>query len=528
MCGIWLYFDENGVSECKKEEFLKISNRGPDNSYFEQVHYDVVIGFHRLSIMDITDKGNQPFYYNNNGREVYLMCNGEIYNYKKLKEEYELKTESNSDCEVILQLYLKIGFEETVRILDGVFALIVVDIVDNDVELFVARDPLGVRPLFWNRTMKFSSEIKGLMGNEEVEVFPPGYILHYKNDDYSMVRYYNVRSITISKNNDYENICKNIRELFVNAVRKRLMSDRHQGSLLSGGLDSSLVASIVAREIYPIKLRTFAVGMEGGTDFKYAKQVAEHIGSIHTEVVFTVDEGLTAIEEVIYALESYDITTIRASIGQFLLAKHIREKTNIKVVHNGDGSDELVMGYLYFHKNPTSEDAQEETLRLLEEIHMFDVLRVDRTISYHGLEARVPFLDRDFVNYYVSIDPKYKVPYMGMEKYLLRYAFSKEKLLPDSVLWRTKEALSDGVSSKENPWHLSLRKHIEDLVSEDEMKNAGTVYPHNTPQTKEAYYYRRIFSNLFEPRYDNVISHYWLPKWCGEIVDPSARVLSVY
>jgi asparagine synthase (glutamine-hydrolysing) len=327
-------------------------------------------------------------------------------------------------------------------------------------------------------------------------------------------------------------IKENIRALFTEAVRKRLMSDRRIGCLLSGGLDSSLVTAVLvklARESgisYPIQ--TFSVGMTGSTDLAAARKVADFLSTEHHELVFTPEEGLAAIPDVIEYLESYDITTVRASVGMYLISKYIREKTDTVVIFSGEGSDELAQGYIYFHKAPSAEEADVESKRLLEDLYLYDVLRGDRSTAAHGLEIRVPFLDVAFTSYFLSLTPSIRQPHEKVEKYLLRSAFDEEGLLPNEILWRPKEAFSDGVSSTKagESWYEIIQKHCKRIVSDIKLETAAERYPFSTPKTKEAYYYRKIFENKY-PGQSHLIPYMWLPKW-SDSQDPSARTLAHY
>ena len=307
------------------------------------------------------------------------------------------------------------------------------------------------------------------------------------------------------------------------------MSDRPIGCLLSGGLDSSLISALVARNYEPYKLNTFSIGMKGSTDLKYAKLAAEHIKTKHHNIELSVDEFLEAIEETIYVIESYDITTVRASVGNYLVGKYIKENTDCKVIYNGDGSEEIMGSYLWLGNIDNEIDFYKENYKLLTEIYYYDVLRSDRSISDNGLEPRVPFLDKTFVNYVMSIPPKYKMFNDGkMEKQILRDAFNKTNLLPKEVLYRKKEAFSDGVSSTEKSWFQIIQEKLETSISDEQFKKEASQYTHNPPKTKEALYYRQIFEEHFK-NHSNVIPHFWMPnpKWCN-VSDPSARVLKNY
>jgi asparagine synthase (glutamine-hydrolysing) len=329
------------------------------------------------------------------------------------------------------------------------------------------------------------------------------------------------------QNISIQDIYKNIRDIFTDSVRKRLISDRPIGCLLSGGLDSSMVSAITAKLINH-QLYTFTIGLIGATDIKYAEMVAKHINSKHTTFIVTIDEALKAIKEVIYTIESYDCTTIRASVWQYLLGKKIKETTNIKVLLTGEGSDELTSGYMYFHNAPSPDESHKENVRLLKDIHKFDGLRVDRAMACHGLEVRIPFLDTKFIDLYLSIDNKLRMAKGSIEKQLFRDSFKEENILPEQVLYRKKEAFSDGTSCNDKSWYKIIQEHIEEIVSDEEFNMMGSKYVFNKPDTKEKYYYRKIFEEYYGDKSKNVIPYYWLPKWSGNITEPSARVLEVY
>jgi asparagine synthase (glutamine-hydrolysing) len=547
MCGIWALILENERCEIKDfnkliHNFNEIKNRGPDFSSFETFNETSILGFHRLSIMDKSDKGLQPFYFETEERKMALICNGEIYNYKSLINEYELDMKSKCDCEIILQLYYKVGINKLLNLLDGVFAFVIIDIKKkmNERKVIVARDKIGVRPLFygWNEEENeneyyFCSEIKGLSRLvDKIEIFKPatymelnynnGKLINKKIEEYYK---YNYEMINLTEKQHMINI----KEILIQSVKKRLQSDRPLCCLLSGGLDSSLISSITSRLLKETnnKLYTFSIGMQGSTDNVYATKVAEYIKSEHTVIWITKEESLKAIYDVIYATETYDITTIRASVGQYLISKYISNNTDYKVILSGDGSDEVASGYIYNYNAPSLKDLQNEAIKRIKEIHIYDGLRADRATSIHGLELRVPFLDTKFVDYYLSIDPELRMPKKKrMEKFLLRKSF--EGFLPNDILYRKKEAFSDGISSKEDSWHIVIQKYINEKITEEEYNLERNKYKNNTPMTKEAYYYRKIFCEIFDNKYNNVIKDFWLPNWCGDVKEPSARILSVY
>lgn len=530
MCGIFAYIecgDEISHSTLCKSSFLQ-QHRGPDNTVNAWVSNEVFFSFHRLSINDLSNNGNQPIFHPQDNN-IICMCNGEIYNYYQLVQEYKLDVYSSSDCEVIVHLYKRFGIAKTIDLLDGVFAFVLYD--KNKDKFFAARDPFGVRPLFTltsdttGNIIAFSSEAKPLLNLPgTVKIFPPGSWLEYGSKCVTYFKYDNIPKFILGK--------KTLKNIFVNSVTKRLLSDRPIGCLLSGGLDSSLVAGILAKELRKKNeyLTTFSIGMKGATDLHYAKIVANHIKSKHHHVEFTPQEGLDAIKQVIYSLESYDITTVRASVGMYLISKYINQKTNIKVVFSGEGSDEVCQGYIYFHKAPSNREGAMESIRLIKDLHMFDVLRSDRTIAAHGLEARVPFLDKEFVTAYLGLDDNLKAPLNNIEKYYLRELFKDDKIIPNEILWRPKEAFSDGVSGLKKSWYQIIQDHVNTLVTDYDFNYGRLKYKHNTPRIKEAYYYRKIFDSFFSCKHkdaDKLIDYYWLPKW-SNTVDPSARVLNHY
>lgn len=543
MCGIWAYFlkkgDESEIDIDKIfSKFKTIYGRGPDNLNFNYYKDLFFLGFHRLSIMDTSSNGNQPFTYVYEDKTYICVCNGEIYNAQQLMDTIDsshLKYEwtSGSDCEVLIPLYILYG-HEMVNMLKGVFALSITTIdADNNYDTFICRDRIGVRPLFIgynseNRSVGICSEAKGLTDIfDKVDVFSPGCHVIYSNNEGILEPYYPYYSYEykLAESSIQENRVNYIREAFTNAVNKRLISDRPVCALLSGGLDSSLVCSVACRLLKDsgLDLATYSIGMENSTDEIYAKKVAEFIGSKHTVVNITNEQALMAIKDVIWATETFDITTVRASTGQYLISKYISENSDFKVVLSGDGSDEVASGYIYNYLAPSDDDLHKEAVKRVREIHLYDGLRADRATSIHGLELRVPFLDSDFVDLYLSIDPKYRKPNKDqMEKYLLRSSF--EGYLPEEVLWRKKEAFSDGISSEENSWHNILNNYIDKFVTDSEFEENACKYTHCTPKTKEAYFYRKIFDELFGDKYSNVIPDFWMPNW-SDVDDPSAREL---
>jgi len=551
MCGIWtLLQSKPTLTQEIITSFNNVKNRGPDSSI---IHIDrnYISGFHRLAINDVSVNGNQPFYYSNLEYNYVLMANGEIYNHKELELKYNIQISSGSDCAVLLPLFIHLeeDFDKFNKELRGEYAILIIKQhkISDEILYFASTDPLSVRQLFYffskeSNEIGFSSILSGLSQlSNNVERLNQGSMIIGKTDlnkynDYNICRYHNIKTnslFVINSDNDLLSLYKLIVSTLVESINIRLESDRPIGCLLSGGLDSSLIAAIASLELKKRgqRLRTFSIGMENGTDIEFARMVAKHIDSDHTEFNFTPKEGLEVIENVINATETFDITTIRASVGQYLIAKNISEKTDIKVILNGDGADEAQMGYLYFYLHPSLEEAREERDKLLQQIHLFDGLRVDRNISYHGLEARVPFLDKNFVDLYYEIPTDLLVPTKDyMEKYLIRKAFDTimPNLLPTSVLWRKKEAFSDGVSSKEKSWYIIVKEFYNNLISDDEFANSNFIKNKEDfkPLCKESFYYRKRFNQLFRENH-RVIPHYWLANWTDS-KDPSARTLKVY
>ena len=511
MCGILAVCDPS-LSDEEKQKILEnaryLSRRGPDNLTSVSTDTGLYV-FTRLSINDISSDGNQPMRSGN----ILMMCNGEIYNHLELKEKYNLQCSSRSDCEVVLRLYEKFGFAETVKKLYGVFAIV---LVDGD-RTYIARDRIGVRPLYigWTsaKQLAVASVPNCLVGFcQIVSPLLPGHTAMYTEESGLVYLYKDQISLATTRLTDGTEA---LRTALTEAVRLRLMSDRPMGCLLSGGLDSSLVAALLVKFLGGKNVRTYSIGMEGSTDLYYARKVARYLQTDHHEVLFTPEEGFAVIPEVIQTLASYDITTVRASVGMYLISKYIATHTHDKVIFSGEGSDEVLEGYLYFHNAPTPTDGEEESVRLIRNLHLYDVLRADRCISTNGLEPRVPFLDRRFVDVALSLSADQKKPQKGFEKYILRTAF--EGYLPHDVLWRRKEGFSDGVSSVKKAWYHHIQEFVDRIIP-DYLFNP--VFP-----SKEAMYYKLIFDHYF-PTYSLKID-YWMPKWSATN-DPSGRLISAY
>ena len=564
MCGIFALLNNQTDIGIVKMEFMKGQGRGPEFSKLDTSYIKMVLGFHRLAINGLNEASNQPLVID----DIVLICNGEIYNYKQLYKYMNVEPRTGSDCEVIIHLYLKYGMEQTLTMLDGVFAFVLFDnrITDNlNNNVYVARDPYGVRPLYFLTekctydsftTYGVASELKCLeyfynqnISQNTITQFTPGtYSIYNLSNKVSSswvpvkenIKYFIPSfpySLEVEEKNNHTllvEIYKNISYYLSNAVDKRcLTTERPIACLLSGGLDSSLIAALVSnyykRNDYKQPLETYSIGLMGSEDLKYARIVADYIGSKHIEVIVTEKEMFDAIPEVIAKIESYDTTSVRASIGNYLLGKYISANSNAKVIFNGDGSDELLGGYLYMNKCPDDIEFDSETRRLLKDIHLFDVLRSDKSISSNGLEPRTPFLDRSFTNYVLSIPPYFRnhKNHGNIEKFLLRMAFSKkfflnhdnEQILPDEIIWRKKEAFSDGVSSHGRSLYVILQEKITEVLN--------MHYGNFTPSIDtEKYYYKMAFDGFF-PNCSTIVPYFWMPKYT-DAKDPSARTLTFY
>jgi asparagine synthase (glutamine-hydrolysing) len=560
MCGIWAYIQHTpSIQSTSSINILTnsigsdvVACRGPDkqiNLYRDTYTFT----FHRLSIHDLSSEGDQPFIFEfDDGYKIELMCNGEIYNYKDILNTYSFQVKSKSDCEIIGHLihHYKFDIAQVMNILRGEFAFIACSTYpDGKQYLSIARDTFGVRPLYYGLSTNgiiLSSLLGGITNisatyendSEKSLVkgyhFPPGHVFHEEikacnlqkhkdftcllKDTYSQFKTVplcdiapDAASIFFSKQDLLKYYTK-ITEAFINAVKIRLDSERDVGFLLSGGLDSSLIVAVATKICGFKNVKTFSIGFnENAPDLEFAWTVADHLNTNHTPVIIDTTDALNTIPAVIKALETYDITTIRASTPQYLLAQYIKEITDIKVILNGDGSDEVSMGYIYNYFAPGKKEAHEDSLRLLQEIHCYDGLRVDRTLGAHGLEARVPFLDIDYVETYLSMPIELRKPTsQRIEKQLLRDAFYAlyPDILPKEIFYRKKEAFSDGVSTTKKSWFTMIQERAawENKTEKD--------------------WYKEIFDAEF-PNQEHICPHYWMPQWTNA-TDPSARTLTIY
>jgi len=500
MCGIFALLHSTISMEKAFDAFQKGAHRGPDETVFNT--HEIWLGFHRLAIQGLTN-GRQPFVID----DIQLVCNGEIYNHKELYKKMRVTPTTQSDCEVIIPMYQRYGIEHTVQQLQGSeFAFV---LYDKGV-CYAVRDPYGVRPLYQGTQggmICFASEIKMFPPGFDIKEVVPGTIVTCKNGQIKEAKYCSLPAIQPT----LVNPCQQIRETLYECVKRRVaQTERQMAALLSGGLDSSLITMLVcrARKELGIKepLETYSIGLDGAEDLKYASIVAAYLGTKHTTIIMPEEDFLNAIPQVIYAIESHDTTTVRASVGNFLVAKYISEHSEAKIVFNGDGSDEVCGGYLYMKRAPDEIEFDKECRRLVTDIYLFDGKRSDRSISYHGLEARTPFLDRTFVELYMSVPASMR--FTECEKELLRLSFTQ--MLPDNILWRKKEAFSDGVSSLQRSWFSIIQDNVPPSMDQN--------------YTAEQCYYKTIYDSYFQV---DVLPYYWMPKYTNS-KDCSARTLENY
>ena len=558
MCSILAYCSGQADPQVMAEMLAKTISRGPDDTRIMETG-NGYLGFNRLSIMGLTPEGMQPFVMNNNA----VVCNGELYGFRKMRDALKKRGyffKSDSDCEILLPMYREFG-TEMFRLLDAEFALVLYD--GQSQKYIAARDPVGIRPLYYGQDERgayvFSSEPKSLVGVcTKIMPFPPGHyavieaigpkdaseakesgthagIKRHSSDNpagtcpaqkMELHEYRRIWKADHMCSDDLETIAVRIREKLLTGIEKRLDADAPVGFLLSGGLDSSLVCGAAAK-LLDKPLQTFSIGMDlDAIDLKYARKVADYIGSDHHEVIMTRDDVIAALEPVIHALGTWDITTVRASIGMYLVCKWIHENTDIRVILTGEISDEI-FGYKYTDFAPSAAAFQEESEKRIREIHMYDVLRADRCISVHSLEARVPFGDLDFLSYCMAIDPQKKLNTYGIGKYLLRHAFEQDDLIPREILMREKAAFSDAVG---HSMRRDLMDYAETLYTDEEYETKRQGYTHAMPFTKESLLYREIFEKYY-PGQAQMVADFWMPNksWEGcDVNDPSASVLSNY
>ena len=523
MCSIMALTDKSLSRDDFREGFMQTVSRGPDSSRVEETASGYMC-FHRLAIMGLTPEGMQPFSLG----EDKVVCNGEIYGFRTIREALREKGYSfvsDSDCEILLPLYREYGTKMFAD-LGSEFAMVIYDSKRDS--YIAARDPIGIRPLYYgflksSGAIAFASEPKNLIGIcGKVMPFPPGHF--YEDGDFH--RFESLTEVQEFITGDVDRICAGIRERLIKAVEARLDADAPLGFLLSGGLDSSLVCAISAK-LLGKKIRTFAIGMDTDPiDLGFADQAAKFIGADHRPFYMTREQVIETLPELIKLLGTWDITTIRASMGMYLCCRAIHENTDVRVLLTGEISDEL-FGYKYTDFAPSPEAFQAESQKRIDEIHMYDVLRADRCISVNSLEARVPFGDTEFVKYVMSIDPAVKMNTYGCGKYLLRHAFEKDGILPEGILWRDKAAFSDAVGHSLVD---DLKEYADSKYTDSDVLNAGKKYPYCTPFTKESLLYRDIFEEFY-PGQAEMIKAFWMPnkEWEGcDVNDPSARVLSNY
>ena len=507
MCGILAIYNKdkhlgNNIRSMSLDMIKKVRHRGPDWSgiYTSQ---NAILAHERLAIVDIKS-GSQPIL--SLDKNLILAVNGEIYNHLSIRNDKSIKYDyqTNSDCEVILSLYKNKSID-FLNDINGIFSFIIYD--KNNNSILVARDPIGVIPLYMgsdkNGNLLFASEMKCLAGIcNDIKEFPPG---TYMNEKLKYpVKYYTKSWMNYNNVSENKTIVKNIKKSLEDSVKRQLMSDVPFGVLLSGGLDSSIIASIVKKfskkriesnnknDAWWPQIHTFAIGLKNSPDLIASKKVSEYLKTIHHEIVFTIQEGIDSINDVIYYLETYDVTTVRASTPMYLMARYIKSM-GIKMVLSGEGADEIFGGYLYFHKAPNAEEFHNETIRKINKLHLYDCLRANKSLAAWGVEGRVPFLDVDFLDVSMNINPKDKmIKPNKIEKSILREAFKGE--LPDEILWRQKEQFSDGVGYS---WIDSLKEFTNNNISDFDFNNRKKLYPTNTPQSKEEFYYRMIFNKYY-------------------------------
>jgi asparagine synthase (glutamine-hydrolysing) len=532
MCGIFAYLGKSYSDEELKSFAEKIRHRGPDNTTYERVNESVFFGFHRLAINGLNEISNQPMRHNG----YVMICNGEIFNYRDLIKKYNLGDvyKSNSDCEIILHLIERVGLDACCNELDGEYAFVVYDERENNI--MIGRDQLGIRSLYWNykcgtngliEELGVCSEAKGLVEmGLKIDHFPVNTCWDLRSNEYREI-YDLYGSLRGEVEEDESTIISNIREKFESAVKKRMMSERNIACLLSGGLDSSSVTSLVAKYIKEDnkgqELHTYSIGIEGSPDPENAEIVAKYLGTKHHLFSPTEEELLDSIEKTIYQIESYDTTSVRASVGNYLISLYIKETSDNVVIFNGDVSDELFCGYIGFVLAESDEQLYEANLHMMKHIQYFDVLRSDKSISGAGLEARTPLSDPEFVKYVMSIPAKYKMFNKNkIEKYIFRKAV--EDLLPEQIVYRSKQAFSDAISKSDRSWCVIIKEYVDKIYTNEEYEEKRLKYKINTPYDKESLFYREIFEKYYENQ-GHLVKYFWRQPFVTSTLDPSGRLL---
>lgn len=547
MCGIGTLIGlHNGTENQLKERFDKVSHRGPDISSFEMIDKQVRFYFYRLKIVGTaSDTSNQPLHFTGGttGKtaELSLICNGEIYNYLTLAKKHKFDLKTGSDCEIFFHMYLKFGCSMFQQI-DGEFALIMYD--HRSKRLITARDHMGIRSFLFGKTdtgYAFSSELAGLSGwTSQIKQHPPGsYMVFQKATEWELVKtsvYYqpewNRENIPLIRGSTFDatltGILMTIKRLVIDSVKSRMMGDREIGVFLSGGLDSSIIAAI-ATQLRPTT-KTFAIGLKNSPDLAAARTAAAAIKSDHHEVNFTVMQAITSCSELVRHTASPDTTTNRASMPMYLLSRYIRDKSDVRVMLSGEGPDEVVPGYLYFHRAPSDLALANDSGRLVKELCYYDLLRTDHSVSAHGIEARVPYLSKALIDFFFMLPASFRSPHFPVkagfsehpiEKWLLRKAF--EGYLPKNILWRPKEAFSDGVGYS---WVDGIQKFAKSMVTDGAFEKRNLTYPEMTPATKEAYFWRQLYTQHYPETL--TVPRQWNIQWYDHGGDPSARVLPTH
>lgn len=553
MCGIWGYF-------LKKEKrskqpldlyghFASVKHRGPDRSDLIEFNepWSFFLGFHRLAIRDRSTRGDQPYHFEDEDRIVYTMCNGEIYEYEKLVEKYQIPMSSTCDCEVIPHIYMKYGAEQLVQdIKGGEFALLIVEIEKKTkkLTLYCATDPCSVRPVFFSESdtgFCFSSELIGLMPGDLVKRVDQGTLMKIEMYDDGLIlkseqkychfpdKAFIDRLVDDPFTPEYlDPILDHLGKVLVHCVEKMIPADRPIGALLSGGFDSSTVVALIARKFKQEgrTLKTFSIGMPGGTDEPFARMVSDHCHTDHTHFSVDYQELLSTLEGAPSIIGTYDITTNRASTPQIVLSGKIRKSTDIKVLVVGDGSDEVTGGYMEFHNAPSTDEYHQGIYKRVTQIHEYDGLRTDRSIAHWGMEARCPFLQEQFVREFMSIDARLRMPHNGIEKWLIRKVVERLNVLPPIIVWRPKEAFSDAISSKEKSWYQIVQEHFAEKIDIELSQIHDPTYL--TPKTPEQFYYRKTFETSHGSSKIYTVPAFWMPMWNKGATDPSARTLEVY